>query len=73
MSRVTRRQATITLVINASSDENTFKGSGYIGGQTSAELEATLRAFANEWFENQFPMEKKKSILEFVSVAVAIT
>ncbi len=73
MSRVVRRVATITLVVNAKSDENTFGNGGYIGGQTSVELEATLRAWANEWFENQFPMEKKKSLLEFVSVAVAIS
>ncbi len=72
MSRVTRRTATITLVIDAKSDENPFKG-GYIGGPPSVQLEATLRAWANEWFENQFPMEKKKSILEFVSVGVAIS
>lgn len=73
MSRVTRRTATITLVIDAKSDENMFKGAGYVGGQTSLELEATLRAWAEEWFENQFPQEKKKSILEFVSVAVVIS
>ncbi len=73
MSRVVRRVATITLVVNASSDENKFSGSGYIGGQTSAELEATLRAWAEEWFENQFPMEKKKSILEFSSISVSIS
>lgn len=73
MGRVTRRVATITLVINASSDENMFKGAGYVGGQTSAELETTLRAWVNEWFENQFPREHKKSILEFGSVSVSIT
>jgi len=73
MSRITRRQATITLVVNAKSDENEFKGAGYIGGQTSLELEATVKAWAEEWFEAQFPMEKKKSILEFVSVAVVVS
>jgi len=73
MARITRRVATITLVINAKSDEDTFRGSGYIGGQTSAELQATLEAWANEWFENQFPREHKKSILEFVSVGVSIS
>lgn len=73
MSRVTRRVATITLVINAKSDENTFKGAGYIGGQTSAELEATLRSWVNDWFEGQFPQELKKSILEFGSVSVSIS
>lgn len=73
MSRILRKTATITLVINAKSDEDTFRGSGYIGGQTDDQLETTLEAWVNEWFENQFPMEKKKSILEFVSVAVVIT
>ena len=73
MSRTTRKTATITLVINAKSDENEFGGGGYIGGQSDDELEATLTAWVNEWFENQLPMEKKKSILEFVSVGVVIT
>ena len=72
MSRIKRRTATITLVIDAKSDENPFR-SGYIGGQSSAQLETTLRAWANEWFEAQFPMEKKKSLLEFVSVAISIS
>jgi len=72
MSRVLRKTATITLVINASSDENPFKG-GYIGAQSDDELETTLEAWVNEWFENQFPMEKKKSILEFGSISVVIT
>lgn len=72
MSRVTRKTATITLVVNAKSDDNPFKG-GYIGGQSADQLETTLEAWVNEWFEAQFPMEKKKSILEFESISVVIT
>lgn len=72
MARITRRRATITLVIDAKSDENPFQA-GYIGGQTSAELEATFKAFCEEYFSNQFPREHKKSSLEVVSVAVSIS
>lgn len=73
MSRILRKTATITLVINAKSDEDTFGGGGYIGGQTDDQLETTLEAWVNEWFKNQFPMEKKKSLLEFGSISVVIT
>lgn len=73
MARVTRRVATVTLVIDAKSDENTFKGAGYIGGQTSAQLEVTLTALMNELFDNHFPRPHKKSSLELDSVTVVVS